>query len=416
MPTTKETSMLQPDVETIMRRLKGDALAPTYRTPVTPSELDQLKTLVKTLGNRLKEAYADLSEKNETISRLQRDAHNSESEQSCALKEELEAYRQKESAWSAEKKLFEAALENEKRRSVTENSSNNSQLVRLSLTSRQLEEEIHALKCERAATLRQLTQQKELLERQEKELVSEKEGHKELAETIATQQKTIEKLLATLEHQKVTIKTLTESNETIEKQVSLLTLEKSRADALSKELFAAQDQMKTLVSQLDGAKTTIAAAQEKTLEAHREKELSDIRVKEVEELLITKLETIAELEEELGTASSYAEDVQLQLNTAEQESDRLAKEVQQSNELNKALTEKLSKLEQQLTKTNAELVDARKRHEFFERLKKSSAEAAAHALSIVKLLETAPKTQPIDELKGFEPSLFEERRTHHDLL
>ncbi len=406
MTTTKENVALQPDVETIMRRLRGDATStPTYRTPVTPSEADQLKAVVKTLETRLKEAHAELAEKNERLSRREKETEETLSNQSKAWREELDAYRQKEKSWSDEQKR----LEQEKQRAVSDTSSNNTQLVRLSLTNRQLEEEINALTCERAATIRQLGQEKELVEQQRSELAREKEKATALAETAATKQMTIEKLLETIEHHKITAKTLTESNETLAQQVSLLMQEKGRADTVTKELLAAQMQLTSLAAQLEAANSANTAAQEKAREALKEKEITDVRIKEVEELLIAKLEAIAELEEEIGTVSSQAEDLQLQLSTAEQEGDRLAKELQQSGELNRGLTEKLTKL-------GAELTDARKRAEMCDRLKKSATEAVAHAHSIMNLLELTPSRQPHCDAKGCEPSLFEEPRSAYDLF
>jgi ABC-type enterochelin transport system substrate-binding protein len=75
MSAVKEPATLRPDVETIMRRLKGENTpSSTYCNPIAHSEIDQLKTLVKTLGNRLKGAYEDLAIKKETLSRLETEA------------------------------------------------------------------------------------------------------------------------------------------------------------------------------------------------------------------------------------------------------------------------------------------------------------------------------------------------------
>ena len=165
-------------------------------------------------------------------------------------------------------------------------------------------------------------------------------------------------------------------------------------------------------------------AQEKALLLQREKEASDIRVKEVEELLITKLQTISDLEEQLGEAVANGEDLEHRALSSEQNAENLTLELQKLSEARDELHEKTVTLEQRLSRTTTENAELKKRTESFDRLKKSISEASSHAHAILRTLDHGPKPsrssfQPIDDqliAPEQERSLFEEHFEQHELF
>lgn len=227
----EQTTYCQTDVQSIMQRLRGNGnpYTPPKAAPQAPqassSEINELKTIVKVLGAKLKDATQELSDskaalisseqshqtlrdtieqlessltaknhdlaaaKNDhrqvqlTIEQLERDcielrtknAAPTPSPDLAFMREELLASRADLLKLQEERKQLGAALEHERQKGRSETSNTNGQLVRLAMNCKQLEEEVHSLTCERAATFRQFNQLKELMSASQKELSAERE-------------------------------------------------------------------------------------------------------------------------------------------------------------------------------------------------------------------------------------------------
>jgi chromosome segregation ATPase len=488
----EQATCSQPDIETIMRRLRGKETpytAPINRTaqPMpSPSEAAELKTIVKSLGAKLKDAYKELSDVKGVLSALEQEkqaliqtaeflqaslstkgrdlttAQNGiqqaqltserleqelaelrakkavpqHSPELAILREELVSIRAEQVAWQEERKRLETALEQERQRVRAESSNTNGQLVRLAMSCKQLEEEVHSLTCERAATIRQFTQLKELNEQSQKELEEEKQKGCEKDEGIRSSTQTIQELLGTIEKNKSSIAALTDQaakasqRETellaqIELSETSLVQQKAANESLGTSLKAANESFRTLSAQLEQERRTFHETDEKCMLLQKEKEAADSRVKEVEELLIIKLQTITDLEEQLGEALTHGEDAEHKASTLEQALATLREDLQKTTEARDELHEKTLKLEQQLGRTAAENAELKKRTEAFERLKKSIAEASSHAHAILRALDPAAKpplaiSNLVEELsikpQEQEQSLFEEQFEQHELF
>lgn len=478
------------DVENIMRRLRG------HETPYTPpkiqlqpsappsSEAEELKNIVKVLGTKLKDAYQEISTiKSEfaiaeelqqscacTIEQLQGSLASKDQETQLAktelrqakltigklehdiaelrtknaspppspelpmLREELVALRTEQMNWQEERKRLEATLEQERQKGRAEASNNNGQLVRLAMSCKQLEEEVHSLKCERSATIRQFNQLKELNEEIQKTLATEQEKIQKHEEALAASTKTIQELLDTIEHHKATINNLHgEKEAAAQKEATLLAQisaetsryaqEKSTCEALSLSLKAANDSFHSLTLQLEQERRTFRETDEKCLLYQKEKEASDARVTEVEELLIVKLQTITDLEEQLGEAINRCEDIDHRAQTAEQQVLHLTEDLQKTVEARDALHERALKQEQHIGRITTENSELKKRTESFERLKKNISEASSQARALLRTLDPGNTPAPsvahrTDDLQiqPQEPSLFSERLEQHELF
>lgn len=485
-----QTACCQADVESIMRRLRGSQTP--YTPPAAPmptvspsSEVAELKTIVKTMGARLKEAYQELTDakealltseqsqqrSQEAVTQLQASLTSKEQELASAgsrlaqtslllekadhdlaalrstksaapspdlalLREELLALRSEQLSWQEERKRLEAVLEHERQRGRSDTSNTNGQLVRLAMSCKQLEEEVHSLQCERAATLRQFNQIKELLDDSDKALAGEREKRQEREEALAASTKTIQELIDALEKSKTTVASLTEGKEAAQQleaalrsQIAIetanLAQEKAGCEALATSLKAANDSFRALTSQLEQERRLFHETEERCMLSQKEKEAAEIRVKEVEELLIVKLQMISDLEERLGEALASCEDHEHRALTAEQHGETLAADLQKMTQARDALHEKTLAQEQQIGRLGAEQAELKKRTEAFERLKKSSADAVQHAHAIIRSFDTGPRP-PLtigavsDDMASSAPSqertLFEERFEQHELF
>ena len=488
----EQTTCCQTDVESIMRRLKGGNTPYTQPKPQlsplpsTSSEVSELKTIVKTLGAKLKDAYQELADNNAalssseqiqhslkqaieqlkaslssktqefetaenelqqrslTIEQLERDLVNVRSKASTPLpspdlanlRDELLAIRAEQLNWHEERKRLETLLEQEHHKGRSETSNTNGQLVRLAMGCKQLEEEIHSLKCERAATLRQFNQYKDLSEESQKALAAEREKGHEREEALASSTRTIQELLDTIEKNKTAINALNEAQEeaahkedSLLAEISLerasLAKEKAACEALSISLNAANESFHALSSQLEQERRLFHETDEKCMLFQKEKEAADTRVKEVEELLIIKLQTISDLEEQLGEAITQCDDTEHRAVNSEEGAARLAEDLHKMTEARDSLHDKGLKLEQQLGRTSAENAELKKRSEAFERMKKVIVEASSHAHAILRTLDGSTKPTPaisqlVEELsihpQEQERSLFEERFEQHELF
>jgi chromosome segregation ATPase len=483
-----QTACYQPDVESIMRRLRGQGTpyTPPIVTQTTPQavhkngqEVDELKQAVKALGAKLKATYDELATKEaslrvsaqrnqelaDSLQQLQAALNTKEQElaavasgerqttlalqqtkaalaelqgtetaplsEVAALKDEIAQLKAKEGGLQEAKRAFETSLERERQQRKSEGSNTNGQLVRLAMTCKQLEEETHALQCERAATLRQFNQTKEQLEEALQTLSSERELKTTAEGLVESGKQTIQELQRAFEAHVASIHTLTiEKEAAAQREASYLatiselnvTIAKGRAsvEALNASLTTAEESRTALHHQLEQEKHALREAHESQARAVKEREAADARVKEVEELLITKLQTITELEEQLGEALSRGEDLEHRALTAEENVARLTTDVQKLTEARDELHEKGLKLEQQLGRSTTENSELKKRMETFERLKKSVAEASSHAHAILRTLGHGPKPQPNEEVSYREPeperSLFEEHFEQHELF
>ena len=478
-----QTVCCQPNIESIMRRLRGQG------TPYTPpaaayvpppivcvgdnQEVEELKQAVRVLGAKLKSAYDDLAVKETELkanaqkgqeaadslqallqTKEQELSKTSSSERQMAaaleemkaalaehqnkgdappldlslLQEEIAAFKAKETAWQEEKKTLEAFLERERQRRSSETTNTNGQMVRLAMTCKQLEEETHSLQCERAATLRQFNQIKEQLEETTRTLASERDL-KAAAEGLAeSEKKTIQELKSVVDAHLVSIRDLSIEREaaaqrdtsylsTISELNVAIAKGKANAEALSASLAVAEENRSALHIQLERERQSGTEARESSAKMLKEKDAAEARVKEVEEDLIIKLQTLTELEEQLGEALSRAEEFEHRALTAEKSVERLTAEVQKLGQDRDELHEKSLKLEQQLGRSTTENTELKRRTETFERLKKSVTEASSHAQAILRTLGHGPKIQQNEETyREPERSLFEEHIEQHELF
>lgn len=268
-----QTACCQPNVESIMRRLRGQGTP--YTPPVvtnTPppvvhtlhkddSEVEELKQAAKALGTKLKATYDELARKEaalqtsaqtnqelaDSLQELQAVLNAKEQElskiSSCehqttaalqeakaaltelqgkgtvslseltALKEEITTLKAKEESWEEARRTLETSIERERQQRRSDGSNTNGQLVRLAMTCKQLEEETHSLQCERAATLRQFHQTKEQLEETLQALSSERQLKATAEKLVESGTQTIEELQRTIEARQASIHTLTVEKE-----------------------------------------------------------------------------------------------------------------------------------------------------------------------------------------------------------
>lgn len=489
----EQTTYSKTNVETIMQRLRGQKTpyASPKVQPIPPllsssSDTGELKTIVKILGTKLKEAYQALSERHDTIhsleqvnkelsstaeqmkesllsKNLQLSASHTEVEEAKftveqlekqlvderakkinpppspdlpLLREELLTLRSEQVTWQESRKRLESALEQERARGRSEASTSNSHLVRLAMTTKMLEEEIHSLKCERAATIRQFTQLKELNEETKKNLDGEKEKFRQKEEALAASTTTIQELIDTLEKQKKNLESLMREKEmaaekeaTLSSQIShlnsALSQEKASTSALSTSLKAANESFQSLSLQYEQERQLIHELEEKSALLLKEKETAESRVKEVEELLIAKLQSMSQLEEELGDALTRCDDLEHKVQTLEQHEKSLVEDLQKTITDRDTLREKAQELEQKLGQATTENEELKKKAELFERLKKSVAEASQHAHAILRTFGPGTKPSPAETTpceplllpsKDGERSLVEEQFEQHELF
>ena len=421
-----QTACCQPDVESIMRRLRGQG------TPYTPppatahvpppiiheesQEVEELKQIVRALGAKLKAAYQEAAAKeHELQTALKKSQELADSlhqaraqletlpqpapavdhnEELSSLRTQLASLTANETAWQEEKKTLEATLEKERQQRASEGS--NAQLVRLAMSCKQLEGEAHSLRCERAATLRQFSQTKEQLEETARSLASERELKVAAEELASSCKQTIQELKRAAEDHTASIRDLSAEKEAAAQRdasyrssISELNVAiakwKANVEALNASLTVTEETRATLHLQLEQEKRIRSEAKEAQTKTLKGKEIAESRVKELEELLITKLKTITELEEQLGEALSNGQDFERRAATAEETVEKLTVDVRQLTEARDALNEKTHSLEQQLGRSLAEATELKKRTELFERLKKSSVEASSHAQAILRI-------------------------------
>ena len=356
-----QTACCQPDVESIMRRLRGQGTpytpppAAAYVPPPVVSEdnqeIEELKQVVRALGAKLKATYQELAakenelqvsiKKNQALADSLQQTHTQldaqrqaapspqetpvvkedHTEELASLRAEISSLQTKETEWQAketewqeEKKSLEAVLEKERQQRAAEGS--NAQLVRLAMSCKQLEGEAHSLRCERAATLRQFSQTKEQLEETLRSLASEREL-RIAAEGLADSCKqTIQELKRANEGHLASIRDLTAEKEAAAQRdasylssISELNVAiakwKSNVEALNASLTVTEETRAALHLQLEQERRISAEMKDAQTKALKAKEIAESRIKEVEELLITKLKTITELEEQLGEALSH---------------------------------------------------------------------------------------------------------------
>jgi len=449
-----------------MRKLRGEEkLEPRKDVPrVSPAvdrrEDEDLKILVKTLGHKLKETNQQLQKKSELLAseerhrqtllkkveslqsslslkddEIQRSKHDKQlslskcgkleqemvqlkahassctpPEELSKIQRELLSYREKESKWKQEREKLEQSVEREKQRGRSDASSTNNQLIRLSMSCRQLEEEVHALKCEKAATLRQLTQLKSQLETTEKKLKEEQIKVEEFSTSSSTDIQKIQELSLTCVNHESTIKELSEKLETV--SASLLSANEQIAH-IEESLANEQLQVKTLSVSSEEAQRVAEEMKQKYDEAHaarekaeetaryskEDKETADIRVKEVEEHLIIKLQSITELEEALNETSSRAEELEYRISSSEKELDKSSKELKKAIEARDAALADALSFEQKLSKAEHEITSLKKRIAAFEHLQQSALEASAHASAISQLFTPPRKSSPAPQIE-----------------
>ena len=386
-------------------------------------ELDRVVSSERQTAAALLEAQAALEE-----IKSKREAPPSDL---TSLQDEVAALKARETEWQEEKRTLEAFLERERQRRSSDNSNTNGQMVRLAMACKQLEEEAHSLRCERAATLREFNQIKEQLEEALRTLSSERELKATAEGLIESDKQTIQELKAAIETHAASIHALTlEKEAAVQRDASYLstiselnvTIAKGKAnvEAVNASLTVAEENRAALHVQLEQERQSSTEAREAQSRALKEKEAAEARVREVEELLITKLQTIADQEEQLGEALSKGEDLEHRALTAEKDVERLTADVQKYTGERDGFHEKALKLEQQLGRRSTENAELKKRTETFDRLKKSIAEASSHAHAILRTLGHGPKLQPSEELSYREPEserpLFEERFEQHELF
>jgi chromosome segregation ATPase len=485
-----KTSSCQADVDCIIRRLRGKETpytpAPPRPTPVIPQSHEEEKSEpITAIETKLKSSYQEFSQQPHpdnasavaherlvrSIDQLQtslcakdqelaeakesarvakasmgqmekelseaRSQHKTAPEQMASMQEELMALRDERLLWEEERKKLETAAEQERLRRRSETSTSTGQFVRLAMNCKQLEEEIHSLKCEKAATARQCTQMKELNEETNTFLAEEREKRRSAEEALASSQQATQGLLNTIEEHKATIRALTaEKTEASRKEAEFsgkitelnLAVAKNIAalEDLSVSFKSAEESRSALRLQLEHEKRSLHEAQEKTAQSQREKEVADARVKEVEELLITKVQTMSDLEEQLGEAIANGEDLEHKVTAAEQHIKDLTSDLQTMTKERDELHEKAMALEQRLVRATNENAELKKRSEVCELLKKCIADASSHAHAILRTLDHGQKPSRIaphhanEELSlvSAEPerSLFEEQFEQHELF
>jgi DNA repair exonuclease SbcCD ATPase subunit len=304
------------------------------------------------------------------------------------------------------------------------------------MSTKQLEEETQSLRCERAATIRQFNQLRDLHEGTRKTLELEREKLQQKEEALAESATTIQGLIDTIEAQKKNLEILAAEKEIsanqetdllsqISQASASLVQEKATCDALSISLKAANDSFHSLSLQLEQERHVLHDMDERCSLLNKEKETAEARVREVEELLITKIQSISDLEEELGDAIARGDDMEHRVHVSEQRAEGLTDDLQTTKQERDSLHEKGLQLEQHLGRMTTENAELKKRTEIFERLKKGITEASFHAHAILRACDTGPKPLsarafPGEELSVNPPeherSLFEERFEQHELF
>ncbi len=479
----------KPDLEAIMRRLKGSkepgpiqAAKPPVACISNDETTNELKRIAKMLGAKLKivieeklclqgllnqkeKEIASIQslciEKDETISTLQkaheslkqpslvpiqeeelsqlRDTQNrwtASQDQHRQAEEELTQLRNAQSEWLDERALLLKELQNERSTKQNLGSEQSAQVLRIAMTCRQLEDEIHALTCERAATLRQYrelkeghehledslekclrqiaNQEAELLQN-ENEISSLQAAHASLNTSYKDLQNHNMRDKLENENQRSQIETL--QTLIAELKEGLLNLTK-HADLLKEGLESKEEALQSL----QGEYSSLRDALESTTD---EKNKSLQHVQEVEEVLVLKLTLISELQEQL--ASLHAATTSLQQNN-----DSLHHAMQQAlDELKQLEAEHASLLDahantkqqlQQAEKNNANLIERTERHEC---LLNTIRDAKEQASGLLKILENG-KTPSISVAKLVEELsirpedvsgiLVEDRFEQHDLF
>jgi chromosome segregation ATPase len=294
---------------------------------------------------------------------------------------------------------------------------------------KQLEEEVHSLKCERAATTRQFALIKELNEEAQKAIIIERDKVRSTQEALEISNRTVQESIGTIAEQKNQVQALLSQKEEglrhegelsakITELNTALAKEKTAFEDLSIALKAAEESRTALHLQLEQERRSAQEAAQQAAMAMREKEAAEHRVKEVEELLIAKVQTMSDLEEQLGEAITDGEAFESRALCAEENVKGLTADLQKMTEGRDELHQRGLALEQQLAKASTENAELKKRSESFERLKKSVLEASSHAHAILKTFGSSPKSRPIAEdfAEEQERPLFEEHFEQHELF
>ncbi len=404
--------------------------------------VEQLQAAMAAKERDLQSANDHVQQATIAIERLERDCadlrtrHTAPAPDLALLREELLSLRAEQLSWQEERKRLEAALEQEHHRVRSDSSNANGQLVRLAMNCKQLEEEVHSLTCERAATLRQFNQLKEMNEQSEKALAAEREKRREREDALAASTTTIQELIDTIEKNKAVIATLKTEKEAAAQEESALrsqitiananlAQEKATGESLSTSLKAANESFQALTAQLEQERRIFHETEEQCALLKKEREAADIRVKEVEELLIVKLQMISDLEEQLGEALTRCEDNEHRALTAEQHGECLSSDLEKMTKERDELHEKALQQEQQIARLGAENAELKKKMETFDRLKKRITDASSYAHALLRTLDLGPKPalaipRAADDMllppQGQERSLFEERFEQHELF
>jgi chromosome segregation ATPase len=479
----------KPDLEAIMRRLKGNK--EPFRTPVAPQTVsissndettNELKHIVKRLGEKLKTVLVEkqylqnlliekekevasmqtlCDEKNEIIATLQKSQESSKQtsisptqeeelsqlrraqtqwaagqEQLRQFADELGQLRKDQSEWNNEREQLLNALQNERSTKQTPSQEHSAQVLRIAMTCRELEDEIHALTCERAATLRQYREQKEahdhLKESTEKYLLQ-----------IAAQETSLlekEKEIESKQHDYANLNTAYKDlqNQNSHDKTEIEDLRK-RIDALqtleielNEKLHNTHKHTKSLHDDLKSKEEAFLSLQEENSDLKAslesitdEKNKGAQRIQEVEEVLVLKLTLISELQEQI--ASLQAATTSLQENNASL-NHALQQAFEQLNQLeaeHSTLLDTLANTKQQLQETeknNASLIE---RTEKYECLLNTVRDAKEQATGLLKILENG-KTPSVSVAKLVEELstrpeevsgiLVEDRFEQHDLF
>ena len=479
----------KPDLEAIMRRLKGKKEPDPIQVAKPPvacisndETTNELKRIAKTLGGKLKivleeklylqgllsqkeKEIASMQslciEKDETISTLQkareslrqtsliptqeeelsqlRNTQNrwtADQDQYRQAEEELTQLRKAQSEWSDERERLLKELQNERSTKQDLGSEQSAQVLRIAMTCRQLEDEIHALTCERAATLRQYRELKESHEHLEASLekylrqiaTQEAELLKKENEisSLQTDHANLNAAYKDLQNHNICDKLENENQrgqiETLQTLIAELKEEllnvTKHVDLLKEGLESKEEALRSL----QGEYSTLRDALESTTD---EKNKSLQHVQEVEEVLVLKLTLVSELQEQL--ASLHAATTSLQ-----QTNDSLHHAMQQAlDELKQLEAEHASLLDahantkqqlQEAEKNNANLIERTERHEC---LLNTVRDAKEQASGLLKILENG-KTPSISVAKLVEELsirpedvsgiLVEDRFEQHDLF
>lgn len=468
------------DIEAAIRRLRGEEVKKALRGKNEDSELQQLKTIVKTLGYKLQDAYQELAAKNVPSTARDKEALWCEAEElkeqlgkkqqeldslrhakekiqiTCDmlqqklqeekpsrreaveprelsfLKEEIAGLRKERATWKDEKEKLENTLDKERVESQERLSSNGSQLVKLTMACKQFEEEIGSLASERTVILHQLAQIKELQESTQKTFHTEQQAYKGEKESF---QVAISNLSSMLERQQAEIVAMHEERKALEgrenavqQQLSFLQTslseERQRVSSLDEAKRASEQIAVTLRTQLEEALRDLAEWKQRHAQLDQEHRASRERLQEVENHLVTKLQAVADLEEDLDEETEKAEALEKKLSQAELEKEQLRTELHKKNEAHQGLQQSTTKLESKLSSALSEVVELRRRLETFERMKKAELEALSHAHAICRLFDSGPKTPyfaayefPENRApKAPEPVLRGDQLEQHDLF